>query len=152
MTRKAQLGSVSSATMRPQDLIPRFLDELRDLAGDAKVDTLVMEYDVPAGLDDALQDDNHPYWGSEEPEGLLEVLFDELDEHAPPHCYFGAHEGDGADYGFWISWDSLDDDPDVLRCDDGRGGVALPDYILHTNDHGNVTLYKVTLTPAWDCV
>lgn len=32
---------------------------------------------------------------------LVSKLFDILDQIAPKYCYFGAHQGDGSDYGFW---------------------------------------------------
>ena len=84
--------SLSHATMRPQDLIPRFLDFLREHAPEkyAQLPSPV----IPS-------DEDHPWWGSEEAQYLLEDLFDALDEIAPEGCYFGAHPGDGSDYGFW---------------------------------------------------
>jgi hypothetical protein len=41
---------------------------------------------------------------------IYEVLFDALDAIAPDDAYFGASEGDGADFGFWpCPWESDDD-------------------------------------------
>jgi hypothetical protein len=68
-------------------------------------------------------------------------LFDALDAYAPAYFYFGAHPGDGADYGFWLS-ESFPDDFDGLKVSDtadvpkGHTGE-----VLHANDHGNMTLY-----------
>ena len=38
---------------------------------------------------------------------LNEDIWDLLDNIAPEFCYFGAHEGDGASYGFWTSDEAL---------------------------------------------
>lgn len=90
---KAILGSVSWGTHLPQDLIPRFIDTLAQLdPHKAKV----FRAELPEDLEP-----NDPYWESEEAQWLLEELFDTLDEFAPDGYYFGSHEGDGSDFGFW---------------------------------------------------
>ena len=38
---------------------------------------------------------------SDDAAGLLESLFDMLEGCSPEDYYFGAHPGDGSDYGFW---------------------------------------------------
>ena len=55
----------------------------------------------------ALEDEDAEWWHSEDAGYLLEELTDLLNEHAPAFTYFGAHEGDGADFGFWIDWDAI---------------------------------------------
>jgi hypothetical protein len=85
--------SVSTATLREIDLIPAF-EEVLDAAG--------VEYDRPASADklllgQSLTDDEWEEVGFY----LNEELFDRLDEIAPEGTYFGAHPGDGADFGFW---------------------------------------------------
>jgi len=96
------LGSISHGTMRECDLIPTFMDELRELDSKA-ADRIVAEYgqgfidrcSTDGGLDYSLTGEvDNQGW-------LLESLFDALDACAPDGSYFGAHPGDGADYGFW---------------------------------------------------
>jgi hypothetical protein len=96
----AKPGTVIHGTLRPQDLIPGFLDALRNVAPDAYAQLVVMPFGpIPAHVTD--EGDSSPWWDSEDATALLESLFDTLDEHAPDGYYFGAHPGDGSDFGFW---------------------------------------------------
>lgn len=89
---------------------------------------------------------------------LNETLFDALQEFAAPYFYFGAHPGDGCDYGFWLV-------EDVAQQVEDNGGLNVSDTsdvpadysgeVLHVNDHGNPTLYhadKGHLTEIWSLV
>lgn len=89
-------GTISHGTHRPEDLIPAFMSVLEDL--DRKRYRALC-YHYP-------EDIAHP----ETSDGyfLNEILFDALDVCAPDGCYFGAHPGDGADFGFWEDKDGLD--------------------------------------------
>jgi len=49
------------------------------------------------------------YFESDDAHYDLEVLFDAMNEYAPEGFYFGAHPGDGADYGFWLSESFVED-------------------------------------------
>lgn len=134
-----KIGSVSTATMRNQDLLPDFIWELRHMGHRDKKLTIIEKRVNTAikgeyGWDDA-------YWNSEEASWDLESLFDMLEEHALPYMYFGAHPGDGADYGFWIT-------EDLEYCFDGLKVEDLNDIpvnytgeVLEVNERGNMTLY-----------
>jgi hypothetical protein len=188
--RFAQLGSVSSGTMRPEDLIPAFLDVADGLrlskADRAEADQIRKRYEHaseadPGGQDveDAGTEDGSDYWtgdGATCADEDMTVLFDLLERYAPPYAYFGAHEGDGADYGFWPSMESLEDavregevwasehcpDPrhatpcrrDCFACED-CSKVACPEsahYYRVVSDHGNVSLYYRNGREVWGIV
>jgi len=89
----AYAGTVSHGTLREQDLAPTFLSVLDDL-NPTVADHLRREY---AEALDALSDDE---W-VESVGWLFEELYDALDNVAPEGYRFGAHEGDGSDFGFW---------------------------------------------------
>lgn len=93
MEEFAYAGTVIHGTMRPQDLIPAFLDCLQELDPAA--------YAAIDGVPDDSWDDDSWFWESDDAAWLIEELFDALDAAAPEGYYFGAHPGDGADYGFW---------------------------------------------------
>jgi len=110
---KASPGTVIHATLRPQDLIPAFLELLESLDSLQYRKTIdhIKELDpnvigtachasgyVP-GVDIS---DDHPWWDSEDSAYFLnETLFEVLQDYAPEGHYFGAHIGDGSDFGFW---------------------------------------------------
>jgi len=159
MTKQATIGTVSHGTMRLEDLIPAFLDELRRLAGKEAMEawpyaTHVRECeDVLALLEESEDPSTEDY---EAANLCVEWLFETLGEYAPPFCYFGAHEGDGADYGFWPDFDAMECEG-IPRVENAS---ELPDgYVgrwLLVNDHGNATLFTRITAPedvcAWEIV
>lgn len=90
-------GAISSGTMRTQDLIPTFLSTL-DQLDHAEYVKLAKQY--REGLANSKQGYD-AYYESDACAWLMEALYDALDDCAPDGYYFGAHEGDGACYGFW---------------------------------------------------
>lgn len=96
------VGTVISGTMRTQDLIPAFVEALRavDPAGYTQ-----MEFcNAPFGIIPGYAQDNpdSDWWRSDDATWTVEALIEALDAAAPAELYFGAHETDGADYGFWV--------------------------------------------------
>jgi len=89
--RAVKLGTVLSGTMQNKDLIPAFVEELEAILGGECLRTREIK---TAWLCEG-------YFESIYADSDLQTLYDELNNYAPPHCYFGALEGDGADYGFW---------------------------------------------------
>ena len=96
---KTIIGTISHGTMRTQDLIPAFLDALSIVNPEGYSQYLLMPFGVIPS--DASLDENDEWWVSEDAGYILEGLFDALDECSPDGYYFGAHPGDGSDYGFW---------------------------------------------------
>lgn len=89
------VGSLSHGTMQERDLIPALASELTRLA--AANGVLADHSELLIEADQWNEDDDADGRGSE----IVNELFDALGEFAPEGCYFGAHEGDGSDYGFW---------------------------------------------------
>jgi hypothetical protein len=139
-----EIGTVSEATMRPEDLIPAYTSELRSLGHRDRALSQI-ERDM----------NKRGYYETESCMYDLESLEDMLQEHALPYMYFGSHPGDGADYGFWVS-EGIEYDFDGLKVDDTS--EVPEDYtgeVLHVNDHGNMTLYtaeKGKLAEVWAIV
>ena len=88
-------GTVISGTMRAEDLIPAFCSELsiRNAAFGAGDSEFIRAIEARAEVEG--------YYESDATGWDLEELFDLLNECAPDGHYFGAHPGDGADYGYW---------------------------------------------------
>jgi len=143
------LGTVSHATMRPEDLIPCFITELERLDTNKEYSSVIKEGKQIIQSED---------WDSENTSMFLnEDLWDALNNFAPPYCYFGSTEGDGSDCGFWPC-----DIEETLQEFDGLKVKDLSevpeDYsgeIFLVNDHGNVTFYQSengNVTEIWSVV
>lgn len=97
-------GTLISGTHRPQDLIPALAKELYALqlanglehdAGETE-STLATYGDLP---------DDSPLWEQDFIPELIDTLMDLLSAFAPVGHYFGAHPGDGSDFGYWMKDD-----------------------------------------------
>lgn len=95
-------GTVSRATMRNQDLIPCFLEVLEKLDPNGYAGYLdgLEDAGYPIAYIESLEDHDE-FWYSSAAWEICYELFDLLEQLAPDGYYFGAHVGDGSDYGFW---------------------------------------------------
>jgi len=92
------LGSWSTATLRPRDLLLTFAGALRavDEANEytALVARAISRHALHVRLDISGYEDERAVY-------IIEDLTDALNDLAPEGIYFGASEGDGAEFGFW---------------------------------------------------
>lgn len=148
MTYKPTIGSVSHGTLRSEDLLSAFADELdrlkvegdlRDLVDEARavLTLLANGWTRLADLDETAE--------------LVNAMQDAIGEYAPPYCYFGTNEGEGSDFGYWPSMEAVDELPRVNDpADIPEGGTG--EDCVYVNDHGNVTIYGADGAVIWDCV
>ena len=92
-------------TLKTEDLLPKFWGVAEDLAVRSSRPDL-----LPADLLATLtrlagEDSDYEAWSEDEASGALSELFDVLEHAAPCGFGFGASEGDGACFGFWLSED-----------------------------------------------
>ncbi len=147
-----EIGTVCSGTMKCEDLIPTFTELLRTLDTDKSFTSVIEECDriiKSAETDESIWEDENTCIV------LNEDLWEALDCFSPELCFFGAHPGNGSDYGYWPSED-IENGFDGLRVSDLS---EVPedykgDHVLLINDHGNTTLYKtvMTLKEVWSVV
>ncbi len=117
MKRTYVFGSISHGTMRDVDLLDSFSDTLEHLStsncGKLYIKDIIKEARKYKNFlikhEDKLYKPHHEKIRESIFETISyiinEDLFNALNEFAPPQYYFGAHPGDGADYGFWPSED-----------------------------------------------
>lgn len=137
------IGSISHGTLRNIDLLEAFADELDRIETDrndvAEARAILTLHNAGwSGIAD------HEYSCE-----LVDALTDALNEYAPAYCYFGTTEGDGSDYGFWPSMESVEELPRVNDSDEAK---ALGEDCIYVNDHGNVTLFGGDGAVIWEIV
>lgn len=92
---------VSCDTLRPEDLLVKFWSAAEQISAD--LTDLLPDLQRLVGEDSSESD-----WNDEQAGWALESLTDRLQDAAPTGFYFGASEGDGACFGFWLSDDWSD--------------------------------------------
>ena len=135
--------------MRSEDLIPYFLDELEKLDINKQFSDVITEGKQIIENEDWDNENTSMY--------LNEDLWDALDSFSPPYCYFGAHEGDGSDYGFWPH--NIEDTLQEFEGQKVSDLSEIPDdytgEVFLVNDHGNVSFYNAkngNVTEIWSIV
>jgi hypothetical protein len=141
--KRINIGSVSHGTLRSEDLIDSFIYELRQQKPLSRQHRKLLR-EIEKRINGSARMERlgfEPYFESDDASEDVNELIDALECYAPTGFYFGAHPGDGSDFGFWLS-DSFIEDFDGLRVNDlsemPRGYIG---EVLHVNDHGNVSLY-----------
>ena len=141
-----EIGSISTGTLRPEDLLPAFARELERHAPDH---AFVHEANATLVYDDG------------DASELINEIQDELQSYCPPFVVFGAHPGDGADFGYWPDMERLQE---TLTDSFAGGNLTLPrngewewtleddGVIVATNDHGNVTVMDLNRNVLWAVV
>jgi hypothetical protein len=157
--RKMNVGSVSHGTLRSEDLIESFTYELRQqkpLSREHRKMLREMERRITAHARiERRTPEVEPYFDTDDASEDVNELIDALNCYAPSGFYFGAHPGDGSDFGFWLS-ETFIEDFDGLRVEDtGDVPRSYRGEVLHVNDHGNTTLYvamRGKLKEVWGIV
>src|SRR6476469_2605483 len=101
MKQYAQLGTLSHGTLRNEDLIPAFAEEIERLA---KANDILPSYADVLAEAAGIQD-----YDSEEATEIVHVLMEMLNDFAPRYTTFSSHEGDGSDFGYWICWQCIEE-------------------------------------------
>ena len=163
-----QLGSISTGTLRQQDLLSAFAQKLSSLEStkfyaEVGPDSLELYHgselvqQAPAMLN-ALDNTtslatgavSNPYVAE-----YLDWLTDALQEYCPPFIYFGTLEGDGSDFGFWVNHEGLEEarrDGDGMTYANGEEYLADANVIVQVSDHGSVTVMDMERNVLWSVV
>lgn len=164
MTIYGDIGTISHATLRNEDLLEAFSDELERLG---KLDAVEQNSPENAGVngtfpgfaqwldaqnhrDKLIEDARTIDPDHEDATELVLELMDALNEYAPPYCYFGAIEGDGSDFGFWPCMESVEELPKLS--DPCEVSKYAGEDCAFVNDHGNVTVYDGSGKVIWNIV
>ena len=154
MKQSAALGSISHGTLRECDLLEAFMHELewqirRNGEHYSRPENFSERDRLNALVGDA--GDCFDEYGEDIAEDKQELasklvnqeLPDALGEFAAPYCYFGAHMGDGSDFGFWPA--DIEEIKEQVEFVSSKGAeYPADDYRgewLHINERGNCTLY-----------
>jgi hypothetical protein len=151
--KPASIGSISHGTLRTEDLLSAFISELEyqtlrnglyfsspeNFGERDKFANLIGEAQDCLDDDGAILEDKE----DEASELVNETLPDALNSFAGPYCYFGTHDGDGSDFGYWPSMSDINDLPTYEGTDEAMEAGELNDFKV-VSDHGNVEIYSAS--------
>lgn len=150
----ALIGSISHGTHRTEDLLSSFISELEwqvrrngaffsapeNFAQRDSLANLIGEAQDCFAADGETVDEEK----QDTADWLVnEALPDALNAFAPACCYFGTHEGDGSDFGFWPDMASIEELPCYADTDAAKQSGEAGDFRV-VSDHGNVEVYSAS--------
>lgn len=140
-----KLGSVSSGTLRTEDIMVACLDV---------ADTLTLTSNDRKTVQKIRKDWNHlkKEHGDFPMDDLPQVVEDDLQQilipllnyYSPPFCYFGSNQGSSADIGWWVVRDleeEVDEHGGIYTNDLDKVTPEYCGFVVVVNDHSNMTLY-----------
>jgi hypothetical protein len=150
--RHATIGTIVSATLRLEDLLPAFITELEYLqtrnGGFLSLpENFPFRDSIARAIGEAQDcfDDGgetiRPDMEDAAADLVNETLPDLISAFSPPYCSFHAHPGDGSDFGHWPDMEAIEWLPVVEDSDEAK---ELGDDCKSVNCHGNVTVYSGT--------
>jgi hypothetical protein len=137
---RKNIGSVSSGTMRPEDLLPCLMSELDSIRPLQKAHRKLLR-EIRERMDAAELLGLNYFELEDHAREDIEELETALQDYCLPYFYFGAHPGDGADFGYWLSEGFTEDFEGLKVSDTSEIPTGYTGEVLHVNDHGNCTLY-----------
>jgi hypothetical protein len=143
--RPVQLGSISTGTLRTEDLLDALIREAEYLFGADYIETHKDSNDPivkPLIAAKAVTDYDDAGF-------ILDELIDALNEYAPPHVSLGMHPGDGADLGWWGGDFDGCDTVNIYPIAEGMFSSQHTfvdtecQLFVEINDHGNTTVKQL---------
>ena len=140
-----QLGSISTGTLRTEDLLPVFTATMRQFLTDNGHKSIYVER-----AETIIRND---FYDMELADELVGTLMDGIQGYCPPFVYFGTLEGDGADFGFWPDRDAIEEIMPLDRnVGEGDDEITIDGVIVQVSDHGNVTVMDRERNVIWSVV
>lgn len=141
--KTANIGSISHGTLRTEDLLHSFGNELEwQINRNGEFLSRPENFPMRDRLAKLLGE-SRDAWNDDAASELVVELQDALNEFAAPYCSFSAHCGDGSDFGFWpMDMEEIKEQIEFTSSTDQE----FPDddfsgEWLHINERGNCTLY-----------
>lgn len=137
--RYASFGDISTGTLRNEDLLPAFADELAyQLGRQQKRFKRILHRALIREAATLIRTKDFDGMSTSD---CVNDLGDALNEFAPPYGYFGTAEGDGASFGFYISASAIEEFDGLKVSDLSEVPADYRGEFMVVNDHGNVSLY-----------